>query len=220
MDNIILIGAAGHANGIIDIIEKEGKYNIAGFIDKKENIKDSFSGYPILVEDIAVEEISQKYDVTGGIIAIGDNWLRSQVSKKIHEIYPKFIFVTTVHPSASLGRNVSLGEGTVIMQNAVVGSNTKIGKHCFVSANASIDHDCLADDYSSLAPGVTVGGHVSIGTFTAIGLGANVIHDIKIGAHTIIGAGSMVNKDITDHKMAYGVPAKEIRDREDGEKYL
>tara|TARA_B100000959_G_C14572664_1_gene456523 strand:+ start:401 stop:514 length:114 start_codon:yes stop_codon:yes gene_type:complete len=34
MKNILIFGTGGHAKVIVDIIEKQRKYNIAGFIDK------------------------------------------------------------------------------------------------------------------------------------------------------------------------------------------
>ena len=33
---ILLIGGGGHCHSVIDVIEQEGKYKIAGIIDKKE----------------------------------------------------------------------------------------------------------------------------------------------------------------------------------------
>jgi maltose O-acetyltransferase len=39
-----------------------------------------------------------------------------------------------------------------------------------------------------------------------------IIPEIKIGKKTIIGAGSVVTRDIPDNVVAYGNPAKVIRD--------
>lgn len=35
---IILIGGGGHCHSVIDVIEQENRFNIAGIIDKKEHI--------------------------------------------------------------------------------------------------------------------------------------------------------------------------------------
>ena len=35
-EKIVLIGGGGHCKSCIDIIEREGKYEILGIIDKKE----------------------------------------------------------------------------------------------------------------------------------------------------------------------------------------
>jgi acetyltransferase-like isoleucine patch superfamily enzyme len=67
---------------------------------------------------------------------------------------------------------------------------------------------------------VTNGGSVKIGDYSAISIGATIKHGIEIGAHTIIGAGSTVLSNIASLKVAYGTPAKVIRDRQKGDKYL
>jgi len=67
---------------------------------------------------------------------------------------------------------------------------------------------------------VSIGGNVKIGLFTVVSLGAKVIHQITIGEHTIIGAGANVVKDIPKYVVAYGNPARVIRGRIAGEKYL
>jgi acetyltransferase-like isoleucine patch superfamily enzyme len=89
-----------------------------------------------------------------------------------------------------------------------------------LNTKCSVDHDCFIDDYASISPGATIGGNVSIGSYSVIALGANVIHAKKIGQHSIIGAGSTVINDIGSHVIAYGTPAKVVRNRIQGEKYL
>ena len=71
-----------------------------------------------------------------------------------------------------------------------------------------------------MGPGVTTGGNVKIGSCTAIGLGAYILNDITIGDHAMIGSGCLVVNNVDDQKVVYGVPAKNIREREIGEKYL
>ena len=39
MKKIILIGAGGHCNSCIDVIELEKKYKIIGLVDNKKKIK-------------------------------------------------------------------------------------------------------------------------------------------------------------------------------------
>ncbi|MNJ76943.1 putative acetyltransferase EpsM [compost metagenome] len=86
--------------------------------------------------------------------------------------------------------------------------------------HASIDHDSRAGSFVTLAPKAGTGGNVSIGDYAAISLGASIIHGITIGGHTVVGAGSTVISDIPSHSIAYGTPAKIIRKRAEGERYL
>jgi acetyltransferase-like isoleucine patch superfamily enzyme len=67
---------------------------------------------------------------------------------------------------------------------------------------------------------VALGGNVVVGAFASIGIGASVKHGIHIGAHAVIGGQSFVHQHISERGVAYGVPAKLIRLREIGEKYL
>ena len=48
MENIVIIGSSGHAKVIIDIIEREGKYNIAGLLHLFQNIGEETFSYKIL----------------------------------------------------------------------------------------------------------------------------------------------------------------------------
>jgi len=218
--NIVIVGSSGHAKVIIDIIEKEEKYKIVGLLDAFKNIGESAFRYEILGEEKDLPKLIKKYQLTGCVIAIGDNWIRNIVKNKIREIDASFNFINTIHPSAIIARGVAVGSGTVIMAGTVINSNSKIGDFCIINTNASLDHDNNISDFSSIAPGVTTGGNVTMGEFTTVSLGANIIHGITIGKHSVIGTGSTVLKNVGDYVVAYGTPAKIIRKRKEGDKYL
>jgi len=219
-DKIVIIGSGGHAGVIIDIIEQEAKFDIIGLIDTSKRFGASVLGYKILGEEKDLPQLIIKYQLSGCFIAIGDNWKRSIVKNKIQEIEPSFGFITTIHPSAMIANGVTIGSGTVVMAGVVINSNSKIGDFCIINTNSSVDHDSKMDQFSSIAPGVTIGGNTSIGKFSAISLGAKIIHDIEIGEHSVIGAGSTVLKNVCDNFVVYGTPAKKIRERNHGDKYL
>ncbi|MBL0686409.1 MAG: acetyltransferase [Sulfurospirillum sp.] len=220
MKNIIVIGSGGHAKVVIDIIEKEKKYNIIGLIDTCKSKGDKVFNYSVLGEEKDLINLTEQYNIYGCIIAIGDNWMRSIVKSKIAKLEIPLKHITTIHPSAVIGKEATIGNGTVIMANSTIGSNTTIDSFCIVNTNASIDHDSNMSLFSSIAPGVTTGGNVSIGEYSAISIGASIIHNITIGKHTIVGAGSLVVNDIKDFIVEYGTPSKFIRKREKGDKYL
>lgn len=220
MEKIVIIGASGHAKVIIDIVEREKRFTIAGLLDMSRKAGDALLGYPILGPEESLPEWQEVFGIKGGIVAIGDNWIRKKVVEKIRRIDPNFQFVSSVHPHASIGKNVTIGEGTVVMAGAVINPDSKIGRFCILNTGSSLDHDGKMGDFSSLAPGVTTGGNVEIGAHSAVSLGAHIIHGIRIGAHSVIGAGATVLEDIPDYAVAYGVPARVVREREKGEKYL
>jgi acetyltransferase-like isoleucine patch superfamily enzyme len=106
------------------------------------------------------------------------------------------------------------------MAGAVVNPCCQVGRFCIVNTNASLDHDCVMEDYASLAPGVTTGGNCRIGSHAAVSIGAVLRHGITIGEHSVVGAGSLVLGPVDAFSIAYGTPARKIRDRQPGDKYL
>ena len=64
------------------------------------------------------------------------------------------------------------------------------------------------------------GGYVKIGKFSAITLGVTIMDRLEIGENTVIGSGSLVTKSIPSNVLAYGIPAKIIKNRVKGEKFL
>ena len=167
-----------------------------------------------------LETIVKEMDVFGGIVAIGDNNTRKDVVQQITAKLQDFTFVNAIHPTSTLGKNVTIGAGCVLMAGTIVNNDSEIGSHCFIATKASLDHDSFLGNFSSLSPGVTTGGRVVIGSETAVGIGATILHYRKIGNQSVIGAGTLVTKDFGDAVVVYGVPGKVIRHRNPSDRYL
>lgn len=220
MQNVVIIGASGHGNVVLDCIEKEAKYNVVGFIDSFEEKGTEVSGYTVLGTEYDLPFLIEKHQLLGGIIAIGDNWTRSLVVERIFKIAPKFNYVSAVHPNAEVGKDVQVGVGSVVMPGVTVNANAIIGDHCILNTNSSLDHDGFMSTFSSLAPNVCVGANFILGKGSAICLGSNIIENITIGNYTVVGAGSLVVGNISDNVLVYGAPAKIIKKRIASEPYL
>lgn len=218
MENLIIIGAAGHAKVIADIVEKEGKHQLIGFLDEK--LTGEALGYPILGTEKNLPQLIEKHRITALIVGVGDNHIREKAAARLQANFPKMNFPPIIHPGASLGKEVRIGAGTVVMAQAVVNPGSKVGEFCIINTSASLDHDCTLGDFASLAPGTTIGGDCIIGRKTAIGIGATILHGIHIGEESVIGAAALVNANVPACRVAYGTPAKIVRKREKGEKYL
>ena len=219
-NNIVVFGSGDTAQVVIDIIEKESKYRIIGLIDRNDNKGIKIFGYEVLGDEDDLKKLIKEHHLIGGIIGVGDNFLRYRISSNIREKIPEFHFINAIHPNSIIAHNVLIGQGNIVIGGVVVNCNAKIGNFCFLNTNSSLDHDSIMQDYSSIAPGVTIGGNVIIKDFSSVSLGANVINDIVIGEHTVIGSGSTVLFDIKSYVVAYGTPCRVVRAREKGEKYF
>ena len=220
MDNIVIIGSSGHAKVIIDVVRQQGKFNIVGLLDRFPSVGEHSLGYPVLGAEEYLPALIDVHDLKGAIVAIGDNVNRSKVMERVRDICPDLPFVSAIHPSASKAGEVTIGEGTVVMAGASVNPCCSIGRFCILNTNASLDHDSVMEDFSSLAPGAVTGGNCRIGKYSAICIGAVLINGVRIGEHTVVGAGSVVMKSVDPCVVAYGTPAKAVRSRNPGDRYL
>ena len=220
MKNIVLIGGGDQAHYTIDIIHKEGKYKIVGIIDAQEEIGSTKFGYKIIGRQDAIKEIAVLYEIDGAVISIGDNWTRYYVASQVKKLVPDFKFFNAIHPSCIIGEHVKFGEGVVAMAGCIFNPRSTVGDHTFFATGAQVEHNCIIGNYASISAGSITGGYVELGDFAAITLGVTVFDRTKIGKNSVVGAGSLVVKDLPDNVLAYGNPAKIIRKREAGEKFL
>ncbi len=121
-------------------------------------------------------------------------------------------FSTLIHPTVILGSNVHIGEGVIIDVQAAIAPNAYLGDFCCILRCASLGHDTQIGKYSLISVGVSIGGSTHIGEKCKIGMKATILERLSIEDWTVIGAGSLVNKDMPGGVVAYGVPAKVIRE--------
>ncbi len=198
---LIIIGASGHGKVIADIAIKNG-YEIVGFLDDNDTIQNAL-GFPVLGK---VENVSQYLGTCEFVIAIGDNAIR----KKIAEQY-EVKWATLIHPSAVIGTDVQIGNGSVVMANAVINPSTKVGQHCIVNTGGIIEHDNVLANYVHVSPKAALAGTVHVGEGTHIGIGACVKNNLEIVDEVIVGAGAVVVKDICEKGVYIGVPARRMK---------
>lgn len=218
--NIVLFGGGNQAQYIIDIVEREGQYNIVGIIDSIHDIGEMIYGYPVIGKQENIDILSKLHNFKSGIISVGDNWIRDFIYEHIINICPEFEFVNAIHPSVIIGNNVQIGCGVVAMAGVIFNPGAKIGDFTFFATGAQIEHDCTIGHFASVSAGSVLGGHVFIKPFAAITLGVTILDRLWIGQNSVVGSGSLVTKDIPDNVLAYGSPAKIIRTREAAERFL
>lgn len=210
---LIIIGAGGHAVSVANVALSIG-YDLRHFVDRDKADRQLVG--TSIIADLAMLGDLDQYSFA---IAIGDNAVRERVQHQLcHE--RQLDFPPLIHASSVVSSFSSVGMGSVVMPLSVIGPNTHVGAFCIVNTRASIDQDGEMEDYSSLAPGVTTGGNVRVGKRSAVSIGATIKHGVHIGNDTVIGANSYLHSSLGDHIVAYGSPARIIRARLPGEKYL
>jgi UDP-3-O-[3-hydroxymyristoyl] glucosamine N-acyltransferase len=150
-EKIFVFGASGHAKVVIDIIERQGLYEIVFLADDDPGLKGTVVyGYQVIggKDDLLTNAIER------GIVAIGSNQSRRSVSLWLTD--NGFELASAVHPTAQLARGVTIGAGSVIMAGAVINADSRIGDNVIVNTRSSIDHDCVVGNFTHIAPGATL----------------------------------------------------------------
>ncbi|MEO9570941.1 MAG: NeuD/PglB/VioB family sugar acetyltransferase [Polaribacter sp.] len=218
--NIVLIGGGNQVVYTIDIIEKQGLFNIVGIIDSRLEIGSDICGYKIIGRQEDINQLIDIYNFKGCVITIGDNWSRKCIFEQISNLSPNLSWPNAIHPSVIIGKNVKLGIGIIAMAGVIVNVEAKLGDFTNYFTRCNIEHHCIIGDFSSVSAGVVLGGRVTIGKYSAISLNATVFDRVTIGENSVIGSASLVTKDISNNVLVYGNPARIIRERKLGEKFL
>ena len=195
MDEIILIGAGGHARACIDVIELAGQYKIAGLVEKDESNCEENLGYPIIGTDEDLRNLRKKYQYA--LITVGQIKLaatRVQLFDMLNDL--KYKLPVIVSPRAHLSQHSEVGDGTIIMHDVIVNANAKIGRNCIINNKVLIEHDATVGNHSHVATGAIVNGEVTVGRECFIGSGAVTKQSISIDNNCVIGAGAVIKTDI------------------------
>lgn len=198
--DLIIYGAGGHGNVILDIAEQQ-QIKIKFFIDKILPTENQFWGYPVFEENLLIPTLP----LANYSVAIGNNATRKKV---VETILDSALFITICHPKAIVSPRTTIGIGGVLVAGAVVNPGSVVGNHCIINTNASVGHDCKIANYVHIGPNVALSGNVAVGEGSWIGIGATVKQGIKIGKWCTIGAGAVVLNDVPDGCTVVGNPAR------------
>jgi len=119
--------------------------------------------------------------------------------------------------------NSRIGEGCNIGQNVVIGPDVEIGKGCKIQNNVSVYKGVTLEDGVFCGPSMVFTNIYNpraeirkmdqvrltlVKHGATIGANATVICGVKIGRYAFIGAGAVVTKDVPDHALMLGNPAR------------
>lgn len=204
---VFVFGASGHAKVVIDILERMPDIGVVFAVDDAPAVKGrSLCGYRIIG---GRDELLARHPRTAaGIVTIGDNTARRDVAAWL--VARGFRLQRAIHPAAMLARDVTVGDGTVVMAGCVINTDSVVGANVIVNTGATIDHDCAIGDGVHIAPGCHLCGGVKIGAGSFLGAGTTVVPGVRIGADVVIGAGSTVLDHVADGARVAGSPARPL----------
>lgn len=211
MEEIILLGFGGHAKSVIDCIERQREYQIAGFLERKGYEDICYKGYKVIGEDSDLEKIYgqgiKNAFVTIGFLGQAD--VRDQLYERLKQV--GFHIPNIIDPSAVVAEDVIMGEGNFVGKLAMLNADVKIGNMCIINSGAMIEHECRIGDFSHISVGTVLCGQVTVGRRTLVGAGSTVIQGVNVGDDSVIAAGTTIRKNVQCNELAYETRTRRTR---------
>jgi len=131
-----------------------------------------------------------------------------------------------------IGNESKIGAFVEIQKNAVIGARCKVSSHTFICEGVTIEDEVFVghgvmfinDRYPRSTSGRQLQTEADwkvtptvVKQGASIGSGAVIMCGVTIGQNAMIASGAVVTRDVPDHALAVGVPAKvvgDVRERE------
>ena len=122
-----------------------------------------------------------------------------------------------------LSNNCIIGENCTIGQNVFIGENVKVGNNVKIQNNVSIFSGVEIEDYVFCGPSCVFTNvrnprstlprnkdyeKTLVKKNTTIGANSTILCGLIIGKYSFVAAGSVVTKDVCDHALVLGNPAR------------
>lgn len=215
-NKFVIMGAGGFGREVhawlLDLIKsdayrptKEVVWEVAGFIDDVSNAPDIFAGLPPILSKIDEYQPTPDSYV---VCAIADPAAKKFLSEKL--IKKGANFFTLIHPTAIVGTNVSIGQGTVICPFVVLSTDLAVGDFATINSCCTIGHDSVISDFCTLSGHCDITGGAKLLEGAFLGSHAVIIPKVTVGEYAVVGAGSVVIRKVNSGVTVFGVPAKRI----------
>ena len=202
-EKIVVIGAGGHAQSCIDVIEAQGKFKIMGLIGTEYEVGKEFSGYSVIGTDEDLPFLASK--ITNAIIGLGQIET-SDIRRKLFLNLKQYGFnlPVIISPKADVSKRAQIGSGTIVMHHALVSAGVKIGENCIINSKSNIEHNSIIESHSHISTGAILNGNCLVGSGSFIGSGSVVKQGCSIGINSIIGMLTSVRNDIPANSIYKG----------------
>jgi sugar O-acyltransferase (sialic acid O-acetyltransferase NeuD family) len=206
---LLIIGAGSVGKFIAYNINQFTKsFEVIGFLDDDVTKHNSMiAGFPV------IGFLDKLIEFSGKDVAIVFGIAFPFVKKKIFEQYQNldFEFPNFIAKDVWISEGVTLGKGCIIYPGTTINYETVIDDFVIINMNCSLGHNCTIKSYSSLAPGVNLGGNTRIGNCVELGIGSSTIQGVIVDDFAKVGGQAMVITNIPKADIFIGIPAKSMK---------
>jgi UDP-2-acetamido-3-amino-2,3-dideoxy-glucuronate N-acetyltransferase len=116
-----------------------------------------------------------------------------------------------------IGRGGNLGQNVFVASGVIIGDNVKIQNNVSLYTGVEVEDDVFLGPSMVFTNVVNPRSHVSrkdeyqrtlVRRGATIGANATVVCGVTLGRYCFVGAGAVVTRDVPDHALVYGTPAR------------
>jgi UDP-2-acetamido-3-amino-2,3-dideoxy-glucuronate N-acetyltransferase len=124
-----------------------------------------------------------------------------------------------VMSGSKVGKGCNLGQNVVISPGVVIGDNVKIQNNVSVYTGVELENDVFCGPSMVFTNVINPRSHIIrrdeykrtlVKRGASLGANCTIVCGITIGEYAFVAAGAVANRDILDHALVAGVPARQI----------
>jgi sugar O-acyltransferase (sialic acid O-acetyltransferase NeuD family) len=233
---LVLVGGGGHCKSCIDVIQAEGRFEIAGIVENpdlaikgvpgdavgarctvplprngsEQQAGIMVMGYPVIGTDDDLPWLVKQY--RNFLITVGqiqNPAVRIRLFELIRGLGGHFPVI--ISPNAYVSRTALVGAGTIVMHHTVVNTEASVGVNCILNTGALVEHESVVGDHCHISTYAILNGRCSVGSRTFIGSRTVLSNNISIPEDTQVSAGSTVLRSLAEPGTYIGYPLRKIR---------
>jgi UDP-2-acetamido-3-amino-2,3-dideoxy-glucuronate N-acetyltransferase len=126
---------------------------------------------------------------------------------------------THVMGGAHIGRNCTIGQNVFVASRAVLGDRVKVQNNVSIYDGVVLEDDVFCGPSTVFTNVRTPRSHTSrrhayettiVRQGATLGANSTVVCGVTIGRHAFVGAGAVVTRDVPDHALSVGNPARQV----------
>jgi UDP-2-acetamido-3-amino-2,3-dideoxy-glucuronate N-acetyltransferase len=124
-----------------------------------------------------------------------------------------------VMAESRIGSRCNIGQNVCIAANVKIGNNVKIQNNVSLYTGVELEDDVFCGPSAVFTNVLTPRSHVNrkseyrrtlVQRGASLGANSTIVCGVTIGRYAFVGAGAVVTRDVPDHALVVGVPAKQI----------
>lgn len=201
---LIIFGAGKISEAVSYYFNREKDYEIIAYVvDDAFALESTFLNKPL----VKLSEVESLYspDTCSVFVAIGYQGMNKVRTERFNFFKEKgYTFASYVSPYVK--GDFTLGQNSIVMDNAVMQPCVSLGDNVFVWGGAMIGHHVVIQHNCWLTGGCQIGGAVTVGTGTFVGLGAVVGNEVIIGDECMLGACTFTTRSLGEKTVLIAPP--------------